>query len=317
METINFIDYSKSEYVHRGLNYFCDNLNADGIKANWYVTPEQAEPGSILLLHDPVAEDIIPEGCRVLGQRCLNRRERLVLAERCGLPVATWSAVKTIEDVPELFDHWDTNNILYKADWSYSRVGIQRLSRQKWRPFCPRRFDPDADVFMRILAGSSDTHKVDFFYDHPFACRHMHTRSVFDNWFYKGFYRRSELGEIPPLTDGLKKLGKTLMLYGEGFSGADVMYDKHNRPWIIELNTCSLGREDTWLRWPEPYLEGYLEGLRHWIAEGCPAEFCNSISPRAEELSDRSGGSYPLGRSKPEVKAIEKSKAESLEDSIG
>ena len=87
METINFIDYSKSEFVHRGLNFLCDNLNADGINSNWYVTPEEAEPGSILLLHDPVVVDKIPEGCRVLGQRCLNRRERLVLAERCGLPV--------------------------------------------------------------------------------------------------------------------------------------------------------------------------------------------------------------------------------------
>ncbi|MFT4927141.1 MAG: hypothetical protein ACI8WB_003247 [Phenylobacterium sp.] len=294
MQMINFIDKSTAEVVHQGLNFLCENLRADGIQANWYATVQEAQPGAILLLHDPVDEDKIPPGCQVIGQRCLNRRERLVLAERCGLPVATWCALDNLAQIPLLFDRWEVDNLLFKADWSYSRGGIKRLTRDDHQPFCPDKFNPDGDIFMKILDGSPDTYKVDLFYDQPFACRHMHTRSVFDKKFYNGFYRWSQLGTMPPLEEGLKKLGKELFFYGQGFSGADVMYDKDNNPWIIELNTSSLGRENTWHRWPEQYLQGYLLGLRHWIKDGCPAEFCHGISPRAALLDDRSGGDYPL-----------------------
>ncbi|NQZ13034.1 MAG: hypothetical protein HRT35_38300 [Algicola sp.] len=290
MQSINFIDISKTKQVHSGLDFLCESLRADGHKANWYGTLQQAEPDSILLLHDPLNEKNIPDGCRVLGQRCLNRRERLVLAERCGLPVATWCAVDTADDISPFFERWNVDNILYKPDWSYSRKGVQRLGRQDWQPFNPERFNPDGDVFMHILNGSPDTHKVDLFYDKAIACRHMYTRSVFDNKFHRGFRQPCDLGTIPPLAEGLKKLGMALMQYGEGFSGVDVMYDEHHNPWVIELNTSSLGREGIWIRWPRPYLDGYLAGLRNWIGDGCPAQFCNGIPANAAQLNDRSGG---------------------------
>lgn len=316
MNIINFIDRSNSDAVHRGLTFLCDKLKEDGIVANWYATPEEAEPGAILLLHDPVDEDKIPQGCRVLGQRCLNRRERLILAERCGLPVVSWSAVDTIADIPKLFDRWGVDDFLFKADWSYSRGGIKYLSREDWRPFNPGRFNPDADIFMRILNGNPDTHKIDLFYDQPIACRHMYTRSVFDKKFYKSFSQRSELGKMPLINEGLEQLGKTLLFYGQGFSGVDVMYDKYNHPWIIELNTSSLGREDTWKRWPEHYLSGYLSGLRHWISRDCPANFCTGISPQAAQLDARSGGKFPIATLRTEAKKRISAEMEDLIDGI-
>ncbi|WP_281557577.1 hypothetical protein [Thalassomonas sp. RHCl1] len=296
METINFIDRSSETSVQQGLTFLCEQLETLGIRARWYPRVEEADAGAILLLHDPVDEDKIPPGCRVLGQRCLNRRQRLVLAERCGLPVVSWTSVADINDIPKLFDRWGTDAFLFKADWSYSRGGIKCLTRRDWQPFNPRRFNPDADVFMRILNGSPDTHKVDLFYDQAFACRHMHTRSVFDRKFYKGFYQRSELGFIPPLESALAKLGKALTQYGQGFSGVDFMYDAQGQPWVIELNTSSLGREATWSRWGDVYLKGYLAGLTSWIKAGCPAKFCHGIPEDAAQLSEISGGALPLSQ---------------------
>jgi hypothetical protein len=299
METINFIDRSKAQYVQNGLTFLCDSLKADGIRANWYASPKDAEPGAILLLHDPEEPANIPQGCRVLGQRSLNRRERLVLAERCGLPVVKWCVLESMDDIAGLFDLWGVDNLLAKADWSYSRGGIKRLTKEDCIPFSSHNYNADADVFMRILNGSPDTHKVDLFYTQQIACRHMYTRSVFDSNFYKGFTKHCNLGTIPSLEEGLTKLGQELMNYGQGLSGVDFMYDENNNPWVIELNTSSLGREGIWNRWREPYLAGYLGGLRQWIAAGCPAQFCNGLSPKAKQLSDRSGGSYPSEASQP------------------
>lgn len=288
MDTIVFVDGSKSEHVQRGLDWLCEQLRVEGIQARWCARVEEAPEGSILLVHDPVNVDKIPEGCRLLGQRCLDRRERLVLAERCGLAVPRWCALSSPDDIPALFDQWNVEYLLYKADWSYSRQGIKLLSRQSWQPF--NNFNPAADVFMEILDGKPDTYKVDFFYDQPIACRHLFTRSVFDRKFYKGFTQPSRLGDIPPIEEGLKVLGKTLLHYGEGLSGADVMLDQTGRPWIIELNTSSVGREATWMRWPEAYLGAYAEGIRRWVDAGSPATYCRGMAPDAPLLDGRSGG---------------------------
>ena len=291
MLTINFIDRSKSQKVQQGLDFLCQQLCSDGVKAAWYPNVTQAEPGAILLLHDPEDADKIPAGCQVIGQRCLNRRQRLVLAEQCGLPVARWRSVEKVEQIRDIFNHWQVESLLYKADWSYSRNGVKRLNLDDWMPFNMARFNPQADVIMEILTGQPDTYKVDIFYDQVIACRHMHTRSVFDKRYYRSLDGYSELGQIPPLHQGLTKLGKALFNYGQGFSGADVMFDQYNQPWIIELNTSSLGREGTWERWPETYLEGYLSGLRHWIGDGCPAYFSlDGVAPLADKLVAMSGG---------------------------
>lgn len=292
MDPICFIDYSKSKFVHKGLDFLCEGLNKDGVDARWFVSPSEAPEGAILILHDPVEVGEIPKDCKVLGQRTLNRRERLVLAEQCGLPVVAWSAVDQLDEIPELFDRWQVDEILFKADWSYARCGVQMLTRRHWQPFSPRRFNPDADIFMRILNGRPDTYKVDHFYDHAFACRHMHTASVYRN-FYGPFSKSNSVAELPPLHAGYIQLGHAVMRHGVGFSGTDIMYDRNEEPWIIELNTCSLGREQTWMCWPGLYLHGYLQGLRNWIADGSPAEFCNDVSPFARELTARTGGGYP------------------------
>ncbi len=271
MVMLNFIDYSKSEPVQRALSNLCTRLERLDIEARWFGRVEQAPQDTVLLLHDPVAENLIPAGCRVLGQRTLNRRQRLILAERCGLQVPRWCSLNSQDEIDSLFDRWGVEHILYKADWSYSRGGIKLLKRGKWTRF--NKFNPGADVFMQVLDGSPHTFKVDIFFDQVIACRKLLTRSVSDPKFYRSFTGVSLPGEIPPVEDALKALGRAVFDYSVGLTNVDIMFDSGGRPWVIELNTCSVGREATWRRWPDVYIAGYAQGVRRWVDAGCPAQY--------------------------------------------
>ncbi len=289
MRSIYFVDRSQSEAVQSGLARLCSILSESGIHANWCSQVDEAACGAILVLHDPVAEDLIPDGCRVLGQRTLNRRERLVLAEQCGLPVPRWSSLESQGEIVELMDKWNVDFVLYKADWSYSRRGVCVMARDKLKTL--GRFNSDADIFMRIIGGNYHTFKVDMFFDQFIGCRHLLTRSVlFDKRFYRGFTGVSRLGELPALENEMKALGHAVMNYGVGLFGIDVMFDGDDNPWVIELNTSSVGREATWRRWPEIYIDAYAQGIKRWVREGCKAQYCNGISPAASMLSAREGG---------------------------
>ncbi len=294
MSALNFVDYSKSEHVQRALSQLCSNLGQVGIQASWFGRVEHAPRDATLLLHDPVDEQRIPEGCRALGQRTLNRRERLVLAERCGLCVPRWRSLTDQDDVAPLFDEWGVDNILYKADWSYSRAGIRLKTRNKWTPVI--RFNPDADVYMQILDGSPYTYKVDVFFDQIIACRKLLTRSVFDRKFYRGFTGVSSLAEIPPIEEKLKSLGRAVFDYGVGLTGVDLMFDRDGKAWVIELNTCSVGRAATWRRWPQAYMTGYTRGVRRWVDEGCPAQYGGDIESGLQMLSAREAGDHVAQR---------------------
>jgi hypothetical protein len=275
--------------VQSGLESLCSILRESGIRADWCGQVDAAARGSILLLHDPIQEEDIPDACQVLGQRTLNRRERLVLAEKCGLSVPTWSSLESQGEVLDLMDKWNVDHLLYKADWSYSRKGVHVVTRDNVPTL--GRFNSDADIFMRIVGGNHHTFKVDVFFDRIIGCRHLFTRSVLlDKHFHRSFTGTSRLGEIPPLENEMKALGHAVMHHGVGLFGIDVMFDGDARPWVIELNTSSVGRDATWRHWPDTYVSGYAEAIKCWVREGCQAQYCNGISPSASTLSARAGG---------------------------
>ena len=218
MRPIQFIDGSTSKHVQNELSNLCLTLGQSGIVAHWCRSVKDALPGAILLLHDPVDQNTIPEGFQVLGQRTLNRRQRLVIAEKCGLSVPRWCSLEKQDDIALLFDEWDTAQFLYKADWSYSRGGIRLMTPNNlvWL----NKFNPYGDVFMEVLGGCPHTFKVDVFFDRIIANRILFTRSVFDRKFGMGFTGRSTLGEIPAIEPQLRALGREVFNYGVGLMNA-------------------------------------------------------------------------------------------------
>lgn len=288
MTRISFIDGARSDHVRQGLSSMCATLGSLGIAADWYPTAAEARPGTTLLLHDPVDEDRIPRNCRVYGQRILNRRLRLVLAEQCGLPVPKWRALERANEIVPLLDEWGVSQVLYKADYSYQRKGIRLVTRGK--AFQRHILNPAGDVFMTILDGSDHTLKIDVFFDEVIACRKTYTRSIFDPKFYVNFTQYSSIEDVPPIRSQLRALGRELVHYGAGLTSVDVMIDREGQPWVIELNTSSVGREATWRRWPDLYLGGYVEGIRRWVGDGCPGRCASEVGVTAAQLSQTSGG---------------------------
>lgn len=290
--SICFVDRSESDDVQSGLQCLCNILAEANIEAEWCSHAGDAKPGSILILHDPVPPDYIPDDCRVLGQRTLNRRERLVLAEQCGLPVPGWRSIRTPDEIIDCMDQWNVECVLFKPDWSYGRKGIRVLRREDVPGFT--EFDPDADVIMRIVDGDHHTYKYDVFFSGIIGCRHIFTRSVlFDPSFHRSFTQVSKLGSKFPVMKEMKTLGRAAVDYGVGLFGIDIMFDRAERPWVIELNTSSVGRDATWRHWPDVYIPGYADAIKQWVAEDYKAEFSNGIAPLASTLSARSGGVSP------------------------
>jgi hypothetical protein len=289
MSHIQFVDPSRSIYVQNGLTKLCRILNETGITASWCGRIEDACPEAILLLHDPVDERNIPKSCKVYGQRTLNRRQRLVLAERLGLRVPRWCSLDSAEQLLDIFDNWRVDHFLYKADWSYSRSGVRLVTHDKLVAL--NRFDPSGDIFMEVLEGSPHTFKVDVFYDKVIGCRKLFTRSVFDQKFARSFTKTSELGERPAVEPELQHLGQNVFNYGVGLLNVDIMLDEHGREWVIELNTCSVGRDATWKRWPETYISGYAKGIMRWVDDGCVGRSMHSPAALSVDLAEKSGGS--------------------------
>ena len=288
MRPVQFVDGSGSQHVQNGLSNLCKRLRQWGFVADWCPRVEEASPGCILFLHDPVNESSIPEGCVALGQRTLNRRQRLVLAEQYGLPVPRWRSLDNQNQIASLFDEWNVNHFLYKADWSYSRAGI-RLMRPD-NVISLGKFDSDGDVFMEVLEGCPHTFKVDVAFDQIIACRKLFTRSVFDRKFRNGFAAPSMLSEVRSLQTELRNIGKAAFDYGVGLMNVDIMIDGYGKSWVIELNTCSVGREATWKRWPDIYIDGYANGVARWMTKKHPGLCSSDPTDRAGNLAKRSGG---------------------------
>ncbi|NKB63610.1 MAG: hypothetical protein GKR95_25300 [Gammaproteobacteria bacterium] len=289
MRPIHFVDKSRSTYVQNGLNRICEILNGRGVTAGWCDKVVDAPEGAILVVHDPVEIDQIPLGCSVLGQRTLNRRERLILAEQSDLPVPAWGSLDDSDRFSDLLDEWDLDVLLHKADWSYARKGVQ--ARCRGDTIDRNSFDPNTDVFMQMIQGGSyHTYKVDMYFDQIIGCRYVYTYHPQHEMFHKKFSQYSKQRELPGLSQQLETLGRAVMAHGVGLSGVDIMVDVNDRSWVIELNTSSVGRESTWQRWPDIYINNYAQGILKWLNEGSDATFCTDRSPLVHLLTARSGG---------------------------
>lgn len=289
---LDIIDNGKKMEVCQFLDDLCNELKTEDVIANWHKNIVKANSNSIILVHDPVNYNLIPTLSTVFGQRTLNRRQRLILAEQAGLPVPRWVSQFKEQAIEKLFEEWRVEHILYKSDLSFQRKNVFLLSKKNFREY--RNSFSNGDVLMEPICGLSDTYKIDIFYDSIIGCRKLPTKSIHSPDFYKPC-SDSSLEKVVPssLHDSLRNLGKLLPHYGAGLTSVDFMLDTNMNPWVIELNTCSVGRDTTWSRWKPIYLEGYKAGIISWLRN---FPFNSSFQKTESEiLRDMSGGVYANG----------------------
>src|SRR5208283_3439360 len=202
---------------------------------------------------------------RILGARLLNRFERLCIAQDVGAPVAPFASPPTLDLARDLFDIWGAENIVFKADWSFRRKGVF-LWKRGTDLVLHSTYAPGADIFMPTLLDDPATYKVDLFCGNVIACRRVPTPPIHDPRFHDDSAPSDLLETQDWAASFAEALGSMLLSFGTGYFGIDFMR-VGTKYWIVEINSCGVGRMNTWVRWPAAYIDRYADVLHNWSCQ--------------------------------------------------
>jgi phenylacetate-coenzyme A ligase PaaK-like adenylate-forming protein len=186
-----------------------------------------------------------------LGQRTLNRFQRMAIADEHGVPVAAFGSPGNDEGLSRLAREWGETAVL-KYDWSSRRNGVlPRPLGSDRKPF-PLDFGVGRDVFMEFLADDPWTYKIDVFGGTILGGWILQTRSMRNaNW---QVIENQELLDFDPpmaLQQKICALGERLLEHGVGNASFDLMRAAGGFR-LIEANTCAVSTA-AWARNPERY----------------------------------------------------------------
>jgi len=232
--------------------------------------------GEVVVAHQPVGPRPGLAEARVLGQRVLDRGERLLVVERLGLPVPPWAPAGDDAAVDRLSA--GAGRLLFKADRSYKGRHVRLLAPGE-RPTDVR----PGDVVMTALEEDPITYKAHAFGATMISSHAYHSPPADQLPFPGGVYDYELFGPDPEMQDIVAAVGRAFLGYGAGYCAADLMR-QDGRWWVIEVNTGAVGLSSTWGRWPDRYAAAYTEALTAWLAEGAPAPSLGQAEQRAREL---------------------------------
>ena len=236
----------------------------------------------LLVLGDTLPLEVLPSDHKVLGLRTLNRRTRLDVLSKAGLPVQPYGAPDDNHGLQTLLSGWGTEHGIVKLDWSLRRAGVAPLSA------LPMGFDPSCDVVMKPLEGDDPrTLKVDIFRGHFLGASWLDTRAIgTPNWQMIG--RRGQWqATLSPEDQALWiKASRALMPYGVGVASLDVMIGPDG-PVIIEANTTGVGSA-FWRTAPHPYADRLAAALNDTLGR------LENVPPVADlaEMTRTGGNDY-------------------------
>lgn len=226
-------------------------------------------------------ERFVPEGDRVvLGQRLLNRQERLRALDGLGVPIVPWCAPLSNEEWVQAGDTWQVDSVVVKKDKACDRQGVQLSSISAG---LPEWFDAKRDVVMMEAQGEAATIKVDLFGASIVWALKLITPSLRDASFRTAEYPY-DMTTIPFDTElAAQKIGAHLQNFGAGYLSVDFMQHEDHLH-VIEVNVCAVSRILTWPYWKARYLERYADGLAEWLRGGGGPLFGVAVG-RAREVA--------------------------------
>lgn len=202
---------------------------------------------------------------RVLGQRNLNRKERLELIGEMNTEIIPkWASPSNQEEFLAIAKEWGTDEMILKYDWSAGRKGVYLLSEALDNFSLPEKFNPDADIVMEHLSEDPYTYKVELLSGVVLNAWILKTTSIKDDNFNE-YTPTPSLFTLPKETaEALKDISLKLLEYGIGYSSYDMM-KKDGKLKLIEINTNSVGTNIAWRNFFDQYAKSYPKAILNTI----------------------------------------------------
>lgn len=237
-----------------------DSLAAAGVTLTvdnaWSDTYPDAD---LIISADPLRDRPSLHRARVLGQRTLNRFERMEIAARHTRSVTAFGSPENDDQLSTLTRDWGGGCVL-KYDWSSRRNGVFLWPLNSGRQPFPSDFRPGCDLFMEFIEGNPLTYKVDAFCGAILGSWIFPTRSMRDaDWQIVSAADPVAFDPPAPVRSAVESVSEALVSYGVGYASYDLMQAKDGFK-LIEINSCSVSTH-MWSDWPDRYAQSYPRAI--------------------------------------------------------
>lgn len=219
----------------------------------------------LILMASPTGMQGVDSDRIVLGLRTINRRERLEIAAQV-VPenlIARWASPLGEAALGEVLSTWGKKkDYVFKYDWSAGRRGVS-LHRQG-QDHLPEDYDPGKDIVMEYLDDDPYTYKADLCCGVLLNSWFLRTESITAGNFNEYTRNPTQYSLPQGVRKQLEVLSRELMRYGSGYISVDMMQYQGVFK-IIEINTNAVGRNISWKRFGETYLQTYPKGLQQLL----------------------------------------------------
>ena len=218
----------------------------------------------LLIAVEPIGDRPAFSDVRLLGQRTLNRFQRMELAVQSGVPVGSFGSPRDDDGLTALAGDWGDFAVL-KYDWSSRRKGVFLWPLGAERKTFPSDFRPGQDLFMEFLAEDAQTYKIDAFGGTIVGSWILPTRSML-KYDWQMIENTASYDFVPPvaLQRSIAEFSKNLLVHGVGYASFDLMRARDGFR-LIEANTCGASTS-AWNLDPRGYATRLAQGITHTLA---------------------------------------------------